>query len=320
MFKNKLIIASLILLTVFALVLTGCGPADEPAEEPADLEEPADMEEPADVEEPAEADAVEGSISAITGIDPGAGIMAATEEAIEVYDLNVGLLESSDAAMTAELDAAIANEEWIIVTGWSPHWKFAAFDLKYLKDPEEVYGGEEYIATIARQGLEEDHPAVFELLQNFSWTDDEIGEVMDMNTQNSDFVANADQWIADNSDLVDSWTPEGLEGNGETIDILLVEWDCALASTNVIAAILRDAGFEVNMTPVDGGVMWSSIAEGDADFMTTAWLPGTHASYIDQFGDDVVEVATNYEGARIGLVVPSYVPFDSITDINDYVD
>lgn len=314
MSKNKLMIVTLILLTAFALVFTGCG-----ADEPAEVEEPVDVEEPAETEEPAEVEEMEGSISDITGIDPGAGIMAATEEAMEVYDLNVGLLESSDAAMTAELDAAIANDEWIIVTGWSPHWKFAAFDLKYLEDPEEVYGGEEYIATIARQGLEEDHPEVFQLLENFSWTDDEIGQVMDMNTQNSDFVANADQWIADNSDLVDSWTPEGLEGNGEEIDILLVEWDCALASTNVIAAILRDAGFEVNMTPVDGGVMWSSIAEGDADFMTTAWLPGTHASYIDQFGDDVVEVATNYEGARIGLVVPSYVPFNSIDEINDYV-
>ncbi|SFH68106.1 glycine betaine/proline transport system substrate-binding protein [Tindallia magadiensis] len=316
MFKNKLIIASLILLTAFALVLTGCGPADEPAE----VEEPVEVDEPVDVEEPAEADAVEGSISAITGIDPGAGIMTATENAIEAYGLQVGLIEASDAAMTAELDAAIQNEEWIIVTGWSPHWKFAAHDLKYLEDPEEVYGGEESITTIARLGLEEDHPAVFELLENFHWTDDEIGAVMDMNAQDSDFEANADLWIEENRDLVDGWIPEGLEGNGEKIEILLVEWECALASSNVVAAILREAGFEVSLTSVDAGVMWSSIAEGDADFMTTAWLPGTHASYIEQYGDDIVEVRTNYEGARIGLVVPSYVPFDSIEDINNYVD
>ncbi len=310
MSKNKLMIVTLILLTAFALVLSGCGPADEPAE----VEEPVDVEEPTDVEEP------EKSISMITGIDPGAGIMAATEEAIEVYGLNVGLLEASDAAMTAELDAAIANEEWIIVTGWSPHWKFAAWDLKYLEDPEEVFGGEEYIANVARQGLEEDHPAVFELLQNFSWTDDEIGAVMDMNAQDDNFEANADAWIGENRDVVDEWIPEGLEGNGEEIEILLVNWDCALASTNVMAAILREAGYDVSMTPVDAGVMWSSIAEGDADFMTTAWLPGTHGAYMEEFGDDVVEVSTNYEGARIGLVVPSYVPFNSITEINDYAD
>ena len=36
--------------------------------------------------------------------------------------------------MTQALSDAIANEEPIIVTGWNPHWKFAAFDLKYLED------------------------------------------------------------------------------------------------------------------------------------------------------------------------------------------
>ena len=299
-----------VLVTVLALGMAGCGPAEvAPPDDPSD--DPVDVP----VDEP-----VEGSISVITGIDPGAGIMAATEDAIEAYGLNVSLLEGSDAAMTAELSTAVENEEWIIVTGWAPHWKFATWDLKFLDDPEGVYGGEEYIATIARQGLAEDHPEVHEFLQNFHWADSEIGVVMDMNAQDSDFIGNAQAWMEDNRDMVDGWIPEGMEGNGESIEIVMVEWDCATASTNVAAAILMEAGYDVTMTPVDAGVMWSAIAEGDADFMTTAWLPGTHEAYMDQFADSVDEVATNYEGAQIGLVVPAYVPFNSIAEINDYAE
>ncbi len=292
MFKSKLIVVTGVLVLVLVVGMMGCEPADPD----------------------------EQTISDITGIDPGAGIMAATEDAIEVYDLQVGLIEGSDAAMTAELDSAIANEEWIIVTGWAPHWKFAEWDLKFLEDPELVYGGEEYIATVARQGLADDYPEVHAFLQNFSWGDDEIGEVMAMNTEDDDFAGNADAWIADNRDLVDGWISDDLAGDGEELEILYVEWECALASTNVAAAVLREAGYEVNITAVDAGVMWSSIAEGDADFMTTAWLPGTHEAYNNEFGDEIDEVATNYEGARIGLVVPEYVPFNSIPEINDYAD
>ena len=78
----------------------------------------------------------------ITGIDPGAGIMEATEKAIEEYDLtDWDLVSGSSAAMTAALKKAYDKEEPIIVTGWTPHWKFAKYDLKYLEDPKGVTAG-----------------------------------------------------------------------------------------------------------------------------------------------------------------------------------
>ena len=41
---------------------------------------------------------------------------------------------SSSGAMVVALDKAIKNKEDIVITGWSPHWMFAKYDLKYLKD------------------------------------------------------------------------------------------------------------------------------------------------------------------------------------------
>src|SRR5690606_3542859 len=66
----------------------------------------------------------------IIGIEPGAGIMAQASKALEDYGLDQWtLVEGSSAAMVAELQKAYHAEKPIIVTGWSPHWKFASFKL-----------------------------------------------------------------------------------------------------------------------------------------------------------------------------------------------
>jgi glycine betaine/proline transport system substrate-binding protein len=72
----------------------------------------------------------------IIGIDPGAGIMAASEKALIEYELDYELVEGSDATMVATLKQAIDNNKWVVVTGWAPHWKFATWDLKFLDDPK----------------------------------------------------------------------------------------------------------------------------------------------------------------------------------------
>jgi glycine betaine/proline transport system substrate-binding protein len=141
----------------------------------------------------------------ITGIDPGAGLMAASEDAVDAYDLNFNLLSGSDAAMTAALERAIDREEWIIVTGWTPHWKFAAHDLKYLEDPQGVFGDAEHIATIVTPDLDERHPEVFSFLDNFSWTPDEMGEVMIYIEEGMEPFDAARQWISENPDRVREW-------------------------------------------------------------------------------------------------------------------
>ncbi|MBT8508431.1 glycine/betaine ABC transporter [Methanomicrobiaceae archaeon CYW5] len=141
----------------------------------------------------------------IIGIEPGAGIMAATETAIEVYDLDYTLVPSSSAAMAAELSDAYANGEWIVVTGWTPHWKFVRFDLKYLDDPEGVYGGEEYIASLARMGFEEDDPEGYAILERFSWNAEDMEEVMLAIEDGATPEEAAQAWVDDNQDRVLSW-------------------------------------------------------------------------------------------------------------------
>lgn len=143
----------------------------------------------------------------IVGIDPGAGLMAASERAVDAYELELNLVSGSDAAMTAALARAIERDEWVVVAGWTPHWKFAAHDLKYLDDPKNVFGDEEHIATIVHPSLQQKAPDVYQLLDNFYWTAEEMGQVMMMIEEGMEPYDAARTWIAQNEEKVNSWLP-----------------------------------------------------------------------------------------------------------------
>ncbi|MFC3931523.1 ABC transporter permease/substrate binding protein [Streptococcus dentapri] len=144
----------------------------------------------------------------ITGIEPGAGVMTAAQKTIDDYPNLSGwqLQSSSSGAMTTALNKAIKNKEDIIITGWTPHWMFAKYDLKYLKDPKGTMGGEESINTMARKGLKKDMPEVYKILDNFYWKTDDIEEVMlDINS-GTDPEKAAEKWVNKNKDKVSEWT------------------------------------------------------------------------------------------------------------------
>jgi glycine betaine/proline transport system substrate-binding protein len=115
----------------------------------------------------------------IIGIDPEAGIMKKTREAMRAYGLyNYELIKGSEVSMTAELSNAIRKQKWIVVTGWVPHWMFGRWKLKFLEDPKNIYGKKEKIHTIVRSGLEQDMPEVYRFLDNFNWAPEDLEQLM----------------------------------------------------------------------------------------------------------------------------------------------
>jgi len=141
----------------------------------------------------------------IIGIDAGASYMTLTEEAIDEYQLDLELVSSSAAAMIAELSSAIKEERYIVVTGWTPHWKFLKYDLKYLEDPKEILGTEEHIATLARKGLKEDNPEVYNFLDKFYWEPSDMESVMLKIQEGMSPEQAAKEWVESNSDKVAEW-------------------------------------------------------------------------------------------------------------------
>lgn len=284
-----------------ALVVTGCG-SDDSKDENTDNDS-VDYSKEVNYE--------------ITGIEPGAGVVQAAEDSTEDYDNLDGweVVTSSSGAMATELGEAISKEEPIVVTGWSPHWKFSEYDLKYLEDPKGVFGDAETINTMVREGLEDDQPEAYEVLDNFNWTTDDIEAVMlDVNNGATPEEA-AQTWVDDNADEVEKWTEGVSEVDGEEIELSYVEWDTEVASTNVVKIALENIGYKVEITPLDNAIMWEAVATGEADGMVAAWLPGTHGEMFEQYGDQMVDLGPNLEGAKIGLVVPTYMDIDSIEDL-----
>ena len=146
--------------------------------------------------------------SQIIGIDSGAGIMKASNQALADYGLDYEVVEGSEGTMIMSLKEAIDREEWVVVTGWTPHWKFARWDLKYLDDPKKVYGEAETINTIVRLGLKEDHPDAYELFDNFAWSPEDLGAAMALAEDLGDPKLAAQKWVEQNPELVNSWLPE----------------------------------------------------------------------------------------------------------------
>lgn len=256
-------------------------------------------------------------ITEIVGIEPGSGTMDISQNAVDEYDLDLELTPSSEPAMVTELQSAIENEEPIIVTLWQPHWTFSEYDLKFLEDPKETLGESENIHTMVRQGLEEDHPSAYELLDNFYWDVEDMNEVMAKFGQDDSIEPRdaAAEWIDDHPDKVNAWTESIEPVNGDTIELAYVNWDTELSSTNVVALVLEDLGYNVELTPLDMGIAFESLANSEIDGMLIAWLPVGAAAYSEQYEDEIVDLGPNLEGAQQGFVVPAYMDIDSIEDL-----
>jgi len=143
----------------------------------------------------------------IIGIDPGAGIMSKTEDALDTYGLSkMEIMEGSGATMTAALADAIKNKEWIVVTGWAPHWMFGRWDLKFLDDPKGTFGASEHINTMVRKGLDKDKPEVYRFLDNFKWSRNQMETVMAWDQEpGADRYEDAKRFVRENPELVNSW-------------------------------------------------------------------------------------------------------------------
>ena len=141
----------------------------------------------------------------VQGIDPGSGLNQASALALKTYALkDLELVSSSSAAMTAVLDQAIRQQRWVIVTSWTPHWMFARYRLRFLQDPERVFGGIEWIHALGRPQLDLEMQDIAGFLTRFHLPDQEMSDLL---LQANDRTAEAavEDYIASHQARVRYW-------------------------------------------------------------------------------------------------------------------
>jgi len=147
----------------------------------------------------------------LVGIESGSGLVRVTQEdVIPGYGLeDLEFTVSSTPAMLAELDAATAADENVLVTLWRPHWAYDAFPIRDLEDPQGLLGDAENIHTFASSSFEADFPEVHGWLSDFEMSSDllySLENVMFNEYDGNDYGQVVADWIAENQEYVDGLT------------------------------------------------------------------------------------------------------------------
>lgn len=110
------------------------------------------------------------------------------------------------------------------------------------------------------------------------------------------------------------------EGNQQNIHLVYVNWVEGVAMAHVLDAVLQDSlGMDVQRTQVTGaGTAFSSVATGDADVFVEVWLPTTHAAGWERYQDQLTKIGQWYDSTSVGLVVPSYMDIQSVSELPEY--
>ena len=114
----------------------------------------------------------------------------------------------------------------------------------------------------------------------------------------------------------------GEGGGGGTITLgYLPSWTDGLSTAFLLDHFLTEAGYEVEHEELtEAGILYTALAQGDVDVYPSAWPEVTHASYMEEYGDSIEDLATYYDGAVLTFAVPEYSEITSIDELPDHVD
>lgn len=141
----------------------------------------------------------------IIGIEPGAGLMRETGDAIDAYGLKLQLVDGSTAAMTAALKSAVERKEPIAVTLWEPSWMVQKFDVKFLKDPKHAFPPPQSYYWIGQKGFSEANPEAREIIASVFVPKEDITAINAAVNDGKTMDQAIADWIAAHADLIGRW-------------------------------------------------------------------------------------------------------------------
>lgn len=106
------------------------------------------------------------------------------------------------------------------------------------------------------------------------------------------------------------------EGHADTLKIATVNWDENKAMSHLVKHIIeKEMNYRVIFRKYVLEQVYTKVANGELDLFLSAWKPLTHQEYLEDYGDRLLDLGPNCGDAKIGLVVPGYVPIESIPQL-----
>lgn len=138
----------------------------------------------------------------IFGVESGGSAAEKIDEMIDVYDLDMEQVNSSEGGMLAQALKLMEAEEPVVFYGWRPHSMFTKMDIRMLEDPEEVFNVPS-IHVIVSNELKENAPEAYEFLSNWSIPIEDVEDMITKIDDGADETEVAQEWIDNNRDKVD---------------------------------------------------------------------------------------------------------------------
>lgn len=115
--------------------------------------------------------------------------------------------------------------------------------------------------------------------------------------------------------------PEGTGDDETEITIgVFGGWDEGYVVSELAKTALEEQGYTVTFQELDVAPAYKGVADGDLDIVMDAWLPNTHATYVDEFGDELEDVGCWFDEGYLTTAVNADSPAQSLDELADYKD
>lgn len=114
-----------------------------------------------------------------------------------------------------------------------------------------------------------------------------------------------------------SGTDAALE-NGDKKDVSIAVfngWDEGIAASELWKVILDEKGYDVTLENADVAPVFSGLSTGDYDLTLDTWLPVTHASLMEEYGEKISELGQWNDEASLTIAVNEDAPIDSLDEL-----
>lgn len=142
------------------------------------------------------------------GVEKDAGVMISAVTAFKNYKMDPQIINMEEDKFLKQLELMVSKKENFAAAAWKPHWKNAAFDLKFIADTSASFGASDEIHAYSRPNFKSDNPKVAAIISKIFLTDTQMTSLLlkvkdATNAQEYQHAVSA--WITENRAAVDAW-------------------------------------------------------------------------------------------------------------------